>query len=178
MGVIKMTQPSVVGNLSDWQTIHSYMQWEIQVHNDGGYWRIVNLGKNGDEQFYVTAPRGVYGAPHKYKDPFWALSIPSECSYVDGNGKTVKPAQLIGGVIVKDMEGVVVERLSLSNPEKREPNWVLEDDGKLLYRGQAYFLRTLYMENKHETSNYIGYFHPTPLEGGTVRVLEPEDLPL
>ena len=173
-----MSEPNVVGNPQDWKTIHEFVQWKIQVHKNDEHWRIVNLGERGEEKFYIIAPKGAYGTPHKFKDPQLALPIPPNCRYVDGKGEQISPDQSIGGVIVKDGNGQVVARLSLSNPEKREDNWVIGDNGELTYKGQTYHLRTLYMENKHEVTNYIAYFWLTPREDGTVKVLEPEDLPL
>lgn len=173
-----MVEPVILGDPDAWTTLHTDGQWKFQVYHDGKFWRVVNLGSEGQEQFYVIAPKGPYRAPHKFKDPYWALPIPSECVYQDGKGNRVNPDQDIGGVIIKDENGQVVDRLSLSNPEKREDPWVIDAHGVLTYKGTRYYLRTLLMENKTEVTNYVAYFWAVPPEGGIVQVLEMEDLPL
>ncbi|MDO8509681.1 MAG: hypothetical protein Q7S24_00900 [bacterium] len=145
-------------------------QWTIEIDEDTGEYKIMNLGQSGERQFYMVTPGG-YGEPIITPEPDLAFTPPYMFNYVDVNGVHVSPMEKISGIICKDSH-----RLSLTNAKRQGINITVNSDGSLNIAGVKWWIATLFQKDKNRIKNYDAYCirqYPT-----SVRVLELGDLDL
>lgn len=145
-------------------------QWTVEINETTGDYKIVNLGPNGERQFYMVSP-GRYGEPIITPEPDLAFAAPTSLTYVNAKGESVVPAEKISGIICKDSH-----RFSLTNAKNKGVEIKVNDDGSIQIGDEVWWLTTLFSKDKNRVRNYDAYLvREKPV---LVKVLELADLDL
>lgn len=146
------------------------LQWTVKVDDSGRQYAIVNLGPNGERQYYSVGP-GKYGEPIITPEPDLAFAVPANLTYVNSKGEAFVPTEKISGVICKDSH-----RLSLTNAKNKGIVVKVNDDGSFQIGDETWHLTTLFSKDKNRIRNYDAYLVREKPE--QVKVLELGDLDL
>ena len=150
--------------------------WRVDVDledEENGYpYSINNTNEDGAQQYYKVVP-GPHGNPIIVAEPDLAFDVPASLDYVEATGETIPtPIERIAGIICKQV-GKVVERFSLSSPNK--PAYELEEGGaSLIIEGLRWHLHTLFSKDKNRIIGFDAFY--TTTKPDEVRVMELEDL--
>jgi hypothetical protein len=145
-------------------------QWMVEVDETTGEYKIVNVGPNGEHQFYMVTP-GKYGEPIITPEPDLAFAVPSYLVYVNAKGETVVPTEKISGILCKESH-----RLSLTNAKNKNIGIKVNDDGSIQIGDETWHLATLFSKDKNRVRNYDAYLvREKPMR---VKVLELGDIDL
>jgi hypothetical protein len=171
-----------------WEVVARAEQWTIATQTDPGTpaesdevsrYRIVNLGERGDRRFYEIRSGADYKEPILHPEPEKALPVPTDVKYVHGTtGESMRLAEQIAGVILRDGEGGTVARYSLTNAESKNIRLALGNDGRLEVDGQVFHLQSILLPDVNRVRNYDAYFGTEPPDDGKVKVWEKGYLPI
>lgn len=145
-------------------------QWTVEIDETTGEYKIVNLGPDGERQYYMVSP-GKYGEPIITPEPDLAFALPANLTYVNAKGEAVVPAEKISGIICKDSH-----RFSLTNAKSKGIEVKANDDGSIQIGTETWHVATLFSKDKNRVRNYDAYLvREKPVQ---VKVLELGDLDL
>jgi len=171
-----------------WKVAARAGQWTIATQTDPGTttereevsrYRIVNLGERGERRFYEIQSGGAYKEPILHPEPEKALPVPTAVKYVHGTtGESMRLAEHIAGIILRDGEGGTIARYSLTNAESKNIRLALGNDGRLEVDGQVFHLQSILMPDVNRVRNYDAYFGIEPPDDGKVKVWEKGYLPI
>lgn len=179
----------------EYVTIFKCKQWTCQVQMPEGTklnlpevpevtsYKLVNLGTVGEVEIerYYRAESGQYGQPLLRQEPSLGLDIPKHLvvreKAVGGNWE-MAPVMLVAdklvGIIVRDENGKVVERASLTNLANKGGKFNFEPDGSFNLNGAKLWLEVLHSPDKNRLIGLVGYF--SAKKPSCVKHLEMEDL--
>jgi hypothetical protein len=145
-------------------------QWIVDVSGTTGDYAIVNLGPNGERQYYMVSP-GQYGQPVITAEPDLALDVPIGIEYVNAKGEAVMPGEKIAGIICQGGA-----RYSLTNARNKGVKVKVNDDGSIQVGDEKWWIATLFSKDKQRIINYDAYL--VRQQPAQVKVLELGDLNL
>lgn len=163
-------RPALKKFLRDLCSTNPTCQWTVEVGKKPGQYMIMNLGPNGERQYYMASP-GKYGEPILTPEPDLAFDPPTNLTYTNVKGETVVPTEKISGIICKDGP-----RLSLTNAKKQGVVIAINPNGSIQVGDEAWWLVTLFSKDKNRVRNYDAYL--VSEKPAQVKVRELADLDL
>jgi hypothetical protein len=171
-----------------WEVAARAGQWTIATQTDPGTtagidevsrYRIVNLGAGGERRFYEIRSGDLYKEPILHPEPEKALPAPTDVEYVHATtGESMRLAERIAGIILRNGEGKTVGRFSITNAESKNIRLALGNDGRLEVDGQVFHLQSILMPDANRIRNYDAFFGAEPPDDGKVKVWEKGYLPI
>ncbi|NRO95220.1 hypothetical protein GWC77_04620 [Paraburkholderia sp. NMBU_R16] len=163
-------------------------QWTIATQTDPdttaeidevSRYRIVNLGEGGNRRFYEIRSGDVYKEPILNPEPEKALPVPADVEYVHATtGESMRLAERIAGIILRDGGGRTIGRFSITNAESKNIQLALGNNGRLEVDGQVFHLQSILMPDANRIRNYDAFFGTEPPDDGKVKVWEKGYLPI
>lgn len=148
----------------------THLQWTIKIDETTGEYKIVNLGPNGERQYYMVSS-GKYGEPIITPEPDLAFPVPANLVCVNAEGEAVVPTEKISGIICQNSH-----RFSLTNAKNKGIEIRVNDNGSLQISDDTWWIATLFSKDKSRVRNYDAYL--VRQKPALIKVLELGDLNL
>ena len=160
-------------------TIATQTDPDIAQSDEVSRYCIVNLDPNGARRYYQIVSGTAYNEPILQPEPEKALPVPQDVEYVHGTtGESMRLAERIAGIILRDSAGREVGRYSLTHAESKKIRLALRDDGRLEVGDQVFYLQSILVPDAHRIRNYDAFFGTEPPDQGKVKVWEKGYLPI